>query len=63
MKLKIFFLQGACKRDDRKPCIFEIHKILIHLIVNNQECNAKKVNCDRVYSAYILKPVLSGLNL
>ena len=24
----------------------------------NQGCNARKVNCGRVYSAYILKPVL-----
>ena len=24
----------------------------------NQECNARKVNCSRVYSSYILKPVL-----
>ena len=28
-----------------------------------QGCNARKVNCGRVYSAYILKPVLSGWNL
>ena len=28
-----------------------------------QECNARKVNCSCVYSAYILKPVLSGWNL
>ena len=27
-----------------------------------QECNARKVNCGRVYSAYILKPVLLGRN-
>ena len=25
--------------------------------------NARKVNCSCVYSAYILKPVLSGRNL
>ena len=25
-----------------------------------QGTNARKVNCDRVYFAYILKPVLSG---
>ena len=29
----------------------------------NQECEARKVNCSCVYSAYILKPVLSGRNL
>ena len=28
-----------------------------------QGCNARKVNCGCVYSAYILKPVLSGRNL
>ena len=28
-----------------------------------QGTNARKVNCGRVYSASILKPVLSGLNL
>ena len=26
----------------------------------SQECNARKVNCSCVYSAYILKPVLFG---
>ena len=26
----------------------------------NQGTNARKVNCGRVYSAYIVKPVLSG---
>ena len=30
---------------------------------NNQGCNARKVNCGRVYSAYILKPVFFGQNL
>ena len=29
----------------------------------DQGTNARKVNCGRVYSAYILKPVLSGRNL
>ena len=29
----------------------------------NQGCNVRKVNCSFVYSAYILKPVLSGRNL
>ena len=28
-----------------------------------QGCNARKVNCGRAYSAYILKPVLFGRNL
>ena len=28
-----------------------------------QGCNARKVNCGRVYSLYILKPVLFGQNL
>ena len=30
---------------------------------NYQGCNVRKVNCGCVYSAYILKPVLSGRNL
>ena len=30
---------------------------------HNQRCNVRKVNCSCVYSAYILKPVLSGRNL
>ena len=30
---------------------------------SNQGCNARKVNCGRVYSEYILKPVLFGRNL
>ena len=29
----------------------------------NQGHNARKVNCSRVYPAYIWKPVLSGRNL
>ena len=29
----------------------------------SQGCNARKVNCGCVYSAYTLKPVLSGRNL
>ena len=29
----------------------------------SQGCNARKVYCGCVYSAYILKPVLSGRNL
>ena len=29
----------------------------------NQGTNARKINCGRVYSACILKPVLSGRNL
>ena len=28
----------------------------------DQGTNARKINCSRVYSAYILKPVLSGRN-
>ena len=30
---------------------------------STQGCNVRKVNCSFVYSAYILKPVLSGRNL
>ena len=43
--------------------------ILFFILVSNwfldfrQGCNVRKVNCGCVYSAYILKPVLSGRNL
>ena len=30
---------------------------------SEQGCNARKVNCGRVYSAYTWKPVLFGRNL
>ena len=33
------------------------------LYSDTQECYARKVNCSRVYSAHILKPVLFGRNL
>ena len=35
----------------------------IYILTLIQGTNARKVNCGRVYSAYILKPVLSGRNL
>ena len=35
----------------------------IALYSYTQGCNVRKVNCGCVYSAYILKPVLSGRNL
>ena len=34
-----------------------------HRLIFSQGCNVRKVNCGCVYSAYILKPVLSGRNL
>ena len=39
----------------------ELYANAIHTTV--QGCNARIVNCSCVYSAYILKPVLSGRNL
>ena len=36
---------------------------LYNFIERSQGNNARKVNCGCVYSAYILKPVLSGRNL
>ena len=35
----------------------------LSIVYQNQGYNARKVNCSCVYSAYILKPVLSGRNL
>ena len=35
----------------------------LHSKMCNQGFNARKVNCSSVYSAYILKPVLSGRSL
>ena len=50
--------------DNFLHCFFSIfRKSLSKEITIYQECNARKVNCGRVYSAYILKPVLSGRNL
>ena len=37
--------------------------VLLHEEGSIQGTNVRKVNCGRVYSAYILKPVLSGQNL
>ena len=46
---------------------FELQQqINVNIIKKNssaQGTNARKVNCGCVYSAYILKPVLSGRNL
>ena len=41
----------------------EIFIVYNHLNSKHQECNARKVNCSCVHSAYILKPVLFGRNL
>ena len=35
----------------------------LHKDYSAQGCNVRKVNCSFLYSAYILKPVLSGRNL
>ena len=40
-----------------------IYESLVLLYRYDQECNARKVNCGRVHSAYILKLGLSGRNL
>ena len=37
------------------------HGVTLHTL--HQGYNARKVNCSCVYSAFILKPVLSGRNL
>ena len=42
---------------------FRVRKTIFHIFDQSQGCNARKVNCSCVYSAYILKPVLSGRNL
>ena len=39
------------------------YKFLCYKTHFTQGTNARKVNCGRIYSAYILKPVLSGWNL
>jgi len=50
-----------------KRITFDVQKFQTNLKLRiqgiNQGCNARKVNCGRVYSAYILKPVLFGRNL
>ena len=38
-------------------------KSTLYLMGENQGNKARKINCCCVYSAYILKPVLSGRNL
>ena len=45
-----------------KSCKISGLKYLVMLRIH-QGCNARKVNCGRVYSAYILKPVLFERNL
>ena len=40
-----------------------LHKGKCATLHKTQGCNARRVNCSCVYSAYILKPVLSGRNL
>ena len=43
------------------PCITFLDIFMFSLII--QGCNGRKVNFSCIYSAYILKPVLSGRNL
>ena len=50
--------RGEGSRGGRSPLLFFLYYLLI-LVYNPQCCNARKVNCSCVYSAYILKPVLS----
>ena len=40
-----------------------LHVYIYNVYIYMQGYNARKVNCGRVYSEYILKPVLSGRNL
>ena len=40
-----------------------LQTVLNYHLWSIQGYNARKVNCSCVYSAYILKPVLSGRNL
>ena len=44
-------------------CISCREKLVFLKFDRRQEYNARKVICSYVYSAYILKPVLSGRNL
>ena len=41
----------------------DTQRLLLYVDTRYQGCNVRKVNCSFVYSAYILKPVLSGRNL
>jgi len=52
------FSRGA----PEKKRMLRLQKML-PLYTKNQGYNARKVSCSCVYSAYILKPVLSGRNL
>ena len=54
--------QTPTERKHRKH-LGRFYSICIYISTFTQECNARKVNCSCVYSAYILKPVLSGRNL
>ena len=40
-----------------------IFRAIFTFVRRAQGCDARKVDCGRVYSAYILKPVLFGRNL
>ena len=61
-----------CKKKKDTQTLAILSKIITNLVLkifknkkdcSNQGYNARKVNCGRVYSAYILKPVLFGRNL
>ena len=65
------FTMNEAKRTASSVLVFGIKKKNLVCSVDyihekcglNQGYNARKVNCGRVYSAYILKPVLFGRNL
>ena len=55
------FHKGCVGKDDLKLFRYDDSKVkLSPLFIEYQECNARKVNCGRVYT---LKPVLFGRNL
>ena len=66
-----FLMSSIQKRKDwksKKVCAITLKlKGTVNVISNDppfvQGCNVRKVYCSLVYSAYILKPVLSGRNL
>ena len=58
------------KKDTQTLAILSkiITNLVLKIFKNKKDCsnqgyNARKVNCGRVYSAYILNPVLFGRNL
>ena len=45
------------------PLVEQNNEDIVLIVAIDQGYNARKVNCGRVYSAYILKSALSGRNL